>query len=624
MRGRLLTLLGGSVVVLAAMVPGALGRAAAQPPSGSFALSGPEAEAFAIPADAVEVWTATHRDGTTQTRYQQKVEDALVLGGQFTVLRKGATATAVIGAYYVGLSAKNARTLGPDEARGVAERRIGGEGRWSVDLMIDPADGRLFYKVENRRAAQRWIHWIDAGNGNVRKAYDAIAHDGPGIGVKGDTKQLDTSVEGGTNVLVTSDSRQATYDAQNTRFFDARPGVLFADADDVWNLAGRDSPGQPAGVDAHYYAGVTDDYYQAAFGRDSLDDEGMQMVSSAHFGRNYNNAFWDGSQVTYGDGDGRNFREFSGGLDVVAHELTHGVTEFTSNLIYENESGALNEAFSDMLGNSTEFFAAAGGRDPAGSPDWLIGEDISLIADAEQGLRNMADPREDDDPDHYSEFVVTSADSGGVHTNSGIPNHAYYLAVNGGRNAGCDSTGSNGHTHTLDCDIAVEGVGLAVAQQIFYLGFTSLQENANICDARNATVAATTGRYRPSISAAWAAVGVKEGCAPAPPPPPCGDPTATIPFESEHPYRNGMDCTWTYDHGSPGYALHFSLLDVERTFDFVVVTDASGTEVARYTGTFRRGVTTPCITTSVSNVRLLTDGSVVGEGFVVDAAVPCG
>ena len=104
---------------------------------------------------------------------------------------------------------------------------------------------------------------------------------------------------------------------------------------------------------------------------------------------------------------------------------------------------------------------------------------------------------------------------------------------------------------------------------------------------------------------------------------PCGDPTATIPFESDHPYSNSLDCTWTYDNGSPGFALHFSLLDVERSFDFVVVRDANGVVVAVYTGIFRRGVTTPCINTIVVDVELLTDGSVVGQGFVVDAVVPC-
>ncbi len=625
MRRRARLVLGAALILLAAPltgVPSAV-AAAAPPPTGSVALSDADAAAFRLPADVVPVWSATYPDGTVQTRYQQKVGDATVLGGQLTVISRGGSTSAVIGAYFPGLVAKNTRALNSAQARGVAEKKIGAGGKWFVTTMINPADGRLFYKVENRRMAQRWIQWVDAGNGAVRRAYDAIAYDGPGIGVKGDTKTLDTSVQGGTNVMVSSDGRQETYDAENTKVFADRPGVLYADADDVWDLAGRDSPGHPAGVDAHYYANVTDDYYLTVFGRNSLDDAGMQMVSSAHFARNYNNAFWDGAQMTYGDGDRRNFIEFSGGLDVVGHELTHGVTEFTSNLIYENESGALNESFSDIIGNSIEFFAAAGGRDPAGAPDWLIAEDISVAPDTQPGFRNMGDPREDADPDHYSEFIVTTADNGGVHSNSGIPNHAYYLLVNGGRNAGCDNVGSDGHVHTLDCDIVVSGVGLSVAQQVFYLGFTSLTENSNICEARNATVAASPGQHRKSVSDAWAAVGVKDGCAPAPPIPPCGDAAATIPFESDHPYTNNRDCPWNYDNGSPGYALHFSLLDVEKDFDFVIVTDANGTEVARYTGIFRRGVTTPCITTSVANVRLVTDGSVVGLGFIVDAAVAC-
>jgi Zn-dependent metalloprotease len=625
MRRNLRLLLAAGLLLAAAPLAGlaGAGTAAAAPISGPTALSGSAAAQFQLPADVVPVWTARYSDGTVQTRYQQNVGTANVLGGQLTVISKGGTTTAVIGAHYPGLTAKNTRALTAGQAKSVAAKRIGISGKWSTSLMIDPSDARLFYRVENRRSGERWIHWIDAGNGNIRKAYDGIAYDGPGIGVKGDTKTLDTSVQGGTNVMVSSDGRQATYDAENTRNFADRPGILFADADDVWDLAGRTSPGQPAGVDAHYYANVTDDYYQATFGRNSLDDNGMQMVSSAHFARNYNNAFWDGAQMTYGDGDRRNFIEFSGGLDVVGHEFTHGVTEFTSNLIYANESGALNESFSDIIGSSIEFYAAAHGLDPTVSPDFLIGEDISVFADTEPGIRNMTDPREDADPDHYSEFIVTTADNGGVHSNSGIPNHAYYLLVNGGQNAGCDNVGSDGHTHTLDCDVVVDGVGVNVAEQIFYLGFTSLQEFSNMCDARNSTVAVAPGRYRSDVVDAWDAVGIHEGCTPAPPPPPCGDSAATIPFESDHPYTNNLDCTWTYDNGSPGYALHFSLLDVEESFDFVTVTDGNGAVVAQYTGTFRRGVTTPCISTNVSNVRLETDGSVVGDGFIVDAAVPC-
>ena len=104
----------------------------------------------------------------------------------------------------------------------------------------------------------------------------------------------------------------------------------------------------------------------------------MTIISTVHFANRYCNAFWNGEQMTYGDGDGKACLPLSGGLDVVGHELTHGVTEFTSNLIYEDESGALNESFSDMMGNTIEFYAADNGLDPAATPDWLIAEDVYL------------------------------------------------------------------------------------------------------------------------------------------------------------------------------------------------------------------------------------------------------
>jgi hypothetical protein len=369
---------------------------------------------------------------------------------------------------------------------------------------------------------------------------------------------------------------------------------------------------------------VVDDFYAETFGRNSIDDNGMRMISSVHVGVRYCNGSWNGEQMSYGDGDGRTCFSFAGALDLVGHEFTHGVTQFTSNLIYEDESGALNEAFSDMMGSAMEFYAAARGLDPAAEADWLIGEDVYVVPDTELGFRNMGDPQEDLHPDHYSEFIVTEEDLGGVHFNSGIPNQAFYLAVNGGRNAGCDAVGSDGHQHTVDCDISVAGLGLARATQIFYAGFTSLPEFANMCDARNATVA-VAGAEAPSVSDAWAAVGLKAGCTPGVPPPPAcvGDPDAQIPFESPHPYGNNADCTWTYNNGTGGFAFHFSLLDTEDNFDYVIVYDGNGQELTRYTGRFRRAVTSPCITTPTGSVRLKADVSVVAQGFIVDSVVPC-
>lgn len=591
---------------------------------GSVALSGAEAAGFALPADVVRLWSAKLPGGRTQTRYQQMVGSAAVLGGQLTVLAdKSGRTTAVTGAYFPGLRAKNAAKVSASAARGVASNRIGAGGTWSSRLRIDPADGHLFHQVVNQRFDHRWVHWIDAGSGAVRKQYDAVAH-GDGIGVKGDTKTIDTIRSGGTFLLQSADGRQKTYDAQNKT--NVLPGVQMTDADDHWVLNRNitRSPAQAPGVDAHFYGAVVDDFYGDTFGRNSIDDNGLTIVSSVHVQNRFCNAFWNGQQMAYGDGDGRTCLPLSGGLDVVSHELTHGVTQYTSDLIYENESGALNEAFSDMMGNTAEFYAAAHGLDPAATPDWLIGEDIFTGPDAAPGFRNMGDPREDADPDHYSELVITSEDNGGVHTNSGIPNHAYYLAVNGGKNAGCDNVGSDGHQHTADCDVTVSALGLATAAQVFYAGFTGLPEYANMCDARNATVA-VAGTAAASTSDAWAAVGVKSGCTPGvPPPPPClSDPDAAIPFESPHPYGNNADCTWTYDNGSAGFRFHFSLLDTEKDFDYVIVLDGNGAELARYTGLDRNGATSPCITTAKGSVRLLADSSVTAQGFTVDAVQSC-
>nr|MDQ3327633.1 M4 family metallopeptidase [Chloroflexota bacterium] len=463
--------------------------------------------------------------------------------------------------------------------------------------------------------------------------YNAIQHTGetasdPGTGVKGDPKQIDTTLINGTHAMQSGDNRQKTYDAKQANTSRKLPGTLFTDLDGGWYNTSTTSPGQRAGVDAHYYSNVTDDFYRSTFNRNSLDNSGLTMVSSVHYGNAYDNAFWNGTQMVYGDGSqtAGGFRELSGALDVVAHELTHGVTDYTSNLVYQNESGALNEAFSDMMGNSAEFFAQANGLDPTVPADWQIGEDvyISPTSNAAAGFRNMADPKEDGDPDHYSERYSGTDDNGGVHSNSGIPNHAYYLLVNGGKNAGCDTSGSGGHSHTADCGVTVSGLGVAKAQAIFYKAFTSLQSNATMGNARAATEAAAQALYLndttalSSTSAAWQAVGVYAGAAPAPT---CDVANATIPFESAHPYTNNTTCTWTYNAGSPNFRFHFSLLDVERNYDYVDIIDGNGNVLATLTGPYRSGYTSPIIGTSVGKVRLRTDASITKQGFKVDAIV---
>ena len=595
--------------------------------SGSFAISGKSAAAYVVPDDVTQVWSSRRPDGTTQTRYQQKVGNADVFGGQVTVLKNAAGGTtAVVGAYFPDLRPTNAVKLSKASAHGIVVDRVGSRGTFRNHLMVNPRTGRYFYEVQSLRAAQRPVRWVDASTGAVVNAFNGLT-EGTGLGVKGDTKMIDTTQNTSTKLyeLKTGDDRQETYDLQN------KPsevgGVLMTDADDVWNLSkGITSPSQPAGVDAHYYAGVVDDFYGAVFGRDSLDGKGLKIVSKVHYDRNYCNAFWNGQFMTYGDGDGRTCLPLSGGLDVDGHEMTHGVTEFTSSLIYENESGALNESFSDMMGNTMEYYADAHKLDPAAQPDWLIGEDVIPNKTGNDGFRNMGDPAEFGDPSDYSLRYTGTADNGGVHTNSGISNHAYYLTVNGGKNASCTANATHGVLLTTkSCGVTVPALGLDKAEHIFYTGFTSMPAYSNFCDARNATVA-VAGVDAAAIGQAWDAVGVNDGCVRGtPPPPPCtSNPAATIPFESPHPYGNNGDCTWTYDNKTAGFAFHFSLMDTEKNFDYVHVKDAAGNVLATYTGTKHgQGFYGPCIPTSTGSANLVSDAGVTAQGFTVDGVKPC-
>ncbi|QNN53446.1 M4 family metallopeptidase [Nocardioides mesophilus] len=633
MRHRSLTAISASVLLALSTLATASSSTAepssdrtATHPAGSFALSGADADAFALPGDVRELWSATLPDGRTQTRYQQYVDGASVFGGQLTTLTGASGRTeSVIGAYFPGLEASNQRNLGKGQARDIVEKRVGTRGQWSTTLRIDPDTGRQFYQVESIRDASRPVRWVNAGNGKVIKAFDAIAH-GEGTGVKGDTKTILTSQDAGTGrfALKSADGRQATYTAANT----TKSATLMTDDNDLWdyNLPKMIGDSQAPGVDAQYYANVVDDFYGDVFGRNSIDGQGMKIISIVHWDRNYCNAFWNGSYMTYGDGDGKGCLPLSGGLDVDGHELTHGVTEFTSGLIYENESGALNEAFSDMMGNTIEFYAAKKGLDPAATPDFRIGEDvINASTPATAGFRNMGDPAEFGDPDHLVEKYTGTADSGGVHSNSGIANHAYYLTVKGGQNAGCKATALRPATHTEDCGVRVPALGLDKAAQIYYAGFTSLPEYANFCDARNATVAVAGGKDTKAVAAGWDAVGVHKGCTPGtPPPPPCvGDATASLPIESPHPYGNMGDCTWTYDNGTAGFSFHFTLLDLEKDYDYVYVKDGNGTTLATYTGTANGEFDSPCITTPTGSVQLVSDPAVTAQGFTVSSVNPC-
>lgn len=191
----------------------------------------------------------------------------------------------------------------------------------------------------------------------------------------------------------------------------------------------------PAVNEAYDFSGVTYDFFMTLFKRNSLDDRGMTLISSVHLGRKYNNAFWNGEQMAYGDGDGSLFIRFTKSLDVVGHELTHGVVTHTCNLDYRNESGALNEHFADVFGSLIKQWKK---KQTAAKADWLIGADIMGPGTTARSLRTFRDePAYLDDPilgtdpqpKRLKDKYTGTSDSGGVHINSGIPNHAFYLVA---------------------------------------------------------------------------------------------------------------------------------------------------------------------------------------------------
>jgi Zn-dependent metalloprotease len=206
---------------------------------------------------------------------------------------------------------------------------------------------------------------------------------------------------------------------------------------------GQKKVADPAVNEAYTHAGSTWNFYRKVFSRNSIDDMGLPLVSSVHAGIDFNNAFWEGSQMVYGDGDGVLFRRFTRSLDVVGHELTHGVVQHTSGLVYEAQSGALNEHFADVFGVLVRMFRRKIRATTASNRAWLIGADLLVPAPTRKALRSLKNPGSayandpdlgtDPQPQHMNNYlhlpVTQAGDWGGVHINSGIPNKAFYLAA---------------------------------------------------------------------------------------------------------------------------------------------------------------------------------------------------
>ncbi|MFS4430288.1 M4 family metallopeptidase [Chryseobacterium sp. S90] len=383
----------------------------------------------------------------------------------------------------------------------------------------DPTDEKLndltlAYKFDiySEKPLSRQYVFVDAKNGKVLGT-DAIIHEvnTPGTattGYSGSRSIVADSYNGSYRLRETgrnAGTAVETYNLKKGTSYSA--AVDFTDTDNVWNNVNTNK--DQYATDAHWGAEMTVDYLYTKFGRKSIDNNNFAIKSYVHYSTNYFNAFWDGSRMTYGDGSSTT----NGGkpltaIDVCGHEITHGMTSKTANLVYQREPGALNEGFSDIFGNSIERWA----RPTQAS--WTLGEDFNYV------IRDMSNPNAYRQPDTYKGTYwkdatttgcavpgQTTNDYCGVHTNSGVLNFWYYLLVTGG-----SGTNDNGFAYN------VSGIGLDKAGAIAYRTLTTyLTSSSNYANTRTYSLQAAADLYGAGsnevtqVTNAWNAVGVGGG-----------------------------------------------------------------------------------------------------------------
>ncbi len=286
------------------------------------------------------------------------------------------------------------------------------------------------------------------------------------------------------------------------------PGVkrrTIYDARHRYDLPGRlvRSEGSPKSKDpavneAYDGSGATYDMYAKVYARNSIDNRGLRLDSTVHYGQQFDNAFWNGRQMVFGDGDGQIFKRFTLALDVIGHELTHGVIEFEAGLAYSGQSGALNESLADVFGSLVKQYRR---KQKAEEADWLIGDALFMPGIKAKAIRSMKAPGtayddpvlgKDPQPAHMRDYVETSDDNGGVHINSGIPNRAFY-----------------------ELAIRLEGFAWDRAGAIWYRALTEkLRPTSNFKDAMNVTVQSAGELYgknsaeQKATREAWSEVGI--------------------------------------------------------------------------------------------------------------------
>jgi vibriolysin len=428
--------------------------------------------------------------GQTHTKLQEKYRGLPVVGAEYIVHSdKNGNVTAMNGRFVTGDDTKLPRNASVDAYTAIANAAA----QAGADFPSIVKSPELTYVVsEKSQAYLAWVATISYNNAEgqqLDRIYANATGDGSLIRSDGLYQRL---------------KNRKVYTSNNGT---SLPGTL------LWSEGGTQTSDTTAQA-AYNYAGNVYDYYKNVFNRDSYDNAGATIISSVHYRpaqypNGYNNAFWNGSQMVYGDGDGSQFIPLSKALDVDAHELSHAVTERTAGLAYSNESGALNEATSDIMGNSCEAYSKNAGTPNANT--WKVGEDIYTPATSGDALRYMNNPTADGySKDWYPERITGTADNGGVHGNSGIANLAYYLMVMGG-------THPRGKSSVNVTPLsATSSTSLDMAQRIWYRALTTyFVSSTGFSGARTGTVQAATDLYgaaaAATVTAAWDCVGAPGG-----------------------------------------------------------------------------------------------------------------
>jgi len=444
------------------------------------------------------------KDGTTFTHYERTYDGMPVLGGDLIVrhsasgdlksVKKANTHTLKVDTAPKTL--KSTKPATPKAEGSKAPRKVvwAGNGKpvlaWETVVGGTQKDG-----TPNR------MHVItDATSGKKIAEFQGI-ESGTGNSQYSGTVALNTVQSGGQYQL--TDNPRGGHKTYNLNGGTSGTGTLFTDADDNWGN-GSTSSAQTAGVDAAYGAAQTWDYYKDVFGRSGIRGDGVGAYFRVHYGNAYVNAFWSDSCFCMTYGDGSNNNDPLTALDVAAHEMTHGVTSNTAGLQYSGESGGLNEATSDIMATSIEFWS----NNSADKGDYLIGEKIDINGDGSP-LRYMDEPSKDGGSLDYWSSNAGNVD---VHYSSGIANHFFYLLSEG---SGAKTiNGVNYDSPTYDGS-SVTGIGRSKAAAIWYKALTEqMTSTTDYADARRSTLAAAADLYGSSsteynaVADAWAAVNV--------------------------------------------------------------------------------------------------------------------